>query len=93
MNPIEFNQIYGLTWQDKLDYLALCKCCDRHQINKPAIFKTWIDNNTPTNFTFDNNRCYCKCRHLARYICRQTEEYPGIGRPLKNPPTPKSVIR
>ena len=35
MNPEEFNNIYGLTWQEKLDYLALCKCCDRHQINKP----------------------------------------------------------
>ena len=91
MDPQEFNNIYGLTWQEKLDYLALCKCCDRHQMNKPTIFKTWVDNNTPLLFHY--NSCNCKCRHIARFICRQTEDYSGVGLPLKNPPTPKSVIR
>tara|TARA_Y100000591_G_scaffold282841_1_gene263441 strand:+ start:278 stop:538 length:261 start_codon:yes stop_codon:yes gene_type:complete len=78
---------------DELGVIKHATIKNTDEEKSPGIFKTWIDNNTPANFTFHNNRCYCKCRHIARYICRQTEEYPGIGRPLKNPPTPKSVIR
>lgn len=93
MNPEEFNNIYGLTWQEKLDTLSVCKCCTRHQINKPTLFKTLVDNNSPLYNNNNNNSCNCKCRHYARAICRQTIEYSGIGEHLKDPPTPKSVIR
>ena len=66
-----FNNVSGDTWQDKLDTLAKCKCCERHQINKPTIFAPWI------NTTFHGTQytpCECKCRHIARFICRQATE-------------------
>ena len=86
----ELNNIYGLTWQDKLDTLSTCRCCWRHQINKPRFFNTWID--TPYTDIGNHILCNCKCRHIARFICRQTEDYIGVGTPIK-PPTPNSVIR
>lgn len=90
----QINDVYGLTWQEKLDTLSACKCCTRHQINKPLIFKTYVDTNpdspdSPSPLSI----CPCKCRHLARFICRQTYEYNGVGGYLSRPNTPTSVIR
>ena len=64
------SSIPGNTLQKKLDYLALCNCCERHQKNKPKRFRSWIDKNYPTT-QFTN--CNCDCRHIARFICRQIE--------------------
>ncbi len=83
------NDILGITWQDKLDYLSVCNCCVTHQVNKPRVFCTWVD----THITFSNPKtCTCNCRHLARWICRQTDEYQGVGQAAE-PSTPTSVIR
>jgi hypothetical protein len=46
-----------------------CKCCERHQINKPKTLEKY----TETNFKGDDKskyNCQCNCRHLARFICR-----------------------
>lgn len=67
----KFIAISGSTWQEKLDTLALCKCCDRHNINKPITMTLWTDldfNNT------QDTPCDCSCRHDARFICRQFED-------------------
>lgn len=90
MNFYHINDVYGITWQDKLDYLSACNCCVTHQINKPKVFRTWVD--TPFTLFYTPKKCKCPCRHLARRICRQTEDYEGIGDVVK-PTTPKSVIR
>jgi hypothetical protein len=88
---MEINDVYGLTWQEKLDNLSACKCCERHQFMKPTLFKTWID--PPFNCNHKDYNCNCKCRHLARFICRQTIDYNGVGNHLEKPRTPTSVIR
>lgn len=46
-----------------------CKCCTRHQINKPKTFKK--QENLPVSREYhDNFACKCTCRQLSRYICR-----------------------
>ena len=53
---------------DVLKTLNACKCCAKHQINKPKNMEPWIE--TEFNFTQDRT-CKCPCRHLARFICRE----------------------
>lgn len=56
--------------QNMLDILNKCKCCDRHQTNKPSIYQPWIEtkfHNTPDSYL----SCSCSCRHVSRMICRQ----------------------
>ena len=87
------NNVPGNTFQDKLNHLSTCNCCERHQINKPTIFMPWIDtplNDTPLNDNDFSHLCMCNCRHVARLICRQAFN--------SNPPTisrfytPNSII-
>ena len=58
----------GETFQEKLNTLSECNCCDRHQHARPSVFAPWVD--TAFSGTQDTP-CQCKCRHLARIICRQ----------------------
>ena len=64
-----FTSIPGYTWQEKLDFVNQCNCCERHQIDKPKIFAPYKE----TVFKEKNHidRCACDCRHKARFICRQ----------------------
>lgn len=73
----------GDTYQDKLDYLSNCKCCKRHQINKPSVFTIWQE----TEFHYNEKvySCMCDCRHLARFICRQCDNYETP--PIITPPS------
>lgn len=51
-----------------------CKCCERHQINKPKTLEKY----TETKFKGDDKNkydCYCACRHSARFICRSKYGY------------------
>jgi len=81
-----FDEVPGVTLQDKLNHFSNCDCCERHQVNKPTTFAPWHE--TP----FHNQQmiypCMCNCRHVARFICRQ------VNNPL--PPTransPNNVI-
>ena len=66
----EFAMIPGGSFQDKLDYLASCDCCAKHQINRPTVFARWVE--TPFTGTQDTD-CNCSCRHIARQICRQCD--------------------
>lgn len=83
-----FSLVPGNTFQDKLNYLSNCTCCHRHQINKPSIFSTWHD--TPFRDYSYNQPCRCNCRHIARLICRQTEDYDPVF--LVRSSTPNSII-
>jgi hypothetical protein len=50
-----------------VEILNLCKCCHRHQTNRPSKFEPWIDTKFNNNPFTD---CDCKCRHLSRWLCR-----------------------
>lgn len=50
-----------------LTTLQTCRCCDRHQIRKPATISDWCE--YPISDSHDDS-CDCRCRHLARHICR-----------------------
>ena len=67
-----FQEIPGADFQQKLDSCNSCNCCVTHQTNRPTVFEPWIELPTSNNtFYQKQNRCPCKCRHAARFICRQ----------------------
>ena len=74
---IRFKNIPGNSWKEKLDTCSNCKCCPRHQYNKPIKLEKWIE----LDFLPDDckpiwldKKCECDCRHVARFICRQCDE-------------------
>ena len=48
--------------------LDTCKCCERHQKNRPH--KLGKINEMPGSPYHFNKSCTCQCRHLSRFICR-----------------------
>ena len=60
-------EIKGESWQDKIDTLNQCNCCEMHKINKPSTFSVWYE--LPFHNS-QNTDCKCNCRHMARHICR-----------------------
>ena len=65
------DSIPGNNYQDKLNYLNTCNCCERHKNNKPSLFTFWTETQQNTDYTIRN--CRCNCRHVSRIICRQYE--------------------
>jgi len=63
-----FDTVVGDTYQEKLNTLSLCNCCERHKVNRPMYFSHWLD--LPRSNRFDYS-CECNCRHISRWICRQ----------------------
>ena len=56
-----------LTKKDILNTCIACKCCEKHQLNKPKKLKLWEE----TEFHFTQHiDCPCTCRHLSRWMCR-----------------------
>lgn len=45
-----------------------CKCCERHQINKPTQLENWLEIEKEQFAQYYD--CDCDCRHRARWICR-----------------------
>lgn len=82
------NNIPGDSYQDKLDHLSNCHCCERHQINKPSLFVPWHETHFHNDQTI--HACMCNCRHNARIICRQADGY--IPPPVTRNNTPTSII-
>ena len=60
-------KIKGKTWQNKIDTLNKCDCCDKHKINKPSKLALWYE--LPFHNT-QHRDCNCDCRHMSRMICR-----------------------
>lgn len=69
-----FDTVIGDTYQDKLNTLSLCNCCERHRNNRPSGFSHWLD--LPQS-NQQKNGCNCNCRHIARWICRECPYEPG----------------
>ena len=82
------DDVPGDSYQDKLNHLADCYCCDRHQVNKPYVFTAWHE--IPFHFNQSIHPCMCNCRHVARLICRQADGYNSTVITRCN--TPVSVI-
>ena len=57
--------------QDVFDLVSTCKCCSRHQKNRPNKLDVYFDT-TEVNLEQKNYscECLCPCRHLSRFICR-----------------------
>ena len=53
--------------QKKLDEKVACRCCERHQIDKPTKFVPWVE---LTFHETQDTACGCSCRHEARILCR-----------------------
>ena len=67
------DSIPGSNLREKLQHVANCNCCERHQINKPRVLAPWVE--TPWNNSQNYlTGCDCDCRHLARFICRYCDE-------------------
>lgn len=82
-----FDSVPGASYSDKLNFLSNCNCCERHQINKPTLFAPWYE--TPFSNNNTTHTCTCNCRHIARFICRQADDYTP---PIIRTNTPNSII-
>ena len=49
--------------------LAQCKCCERHQIDRPIKLHLWEETDYKNRDPSDGD-CKCVCRHLSRFLCR-----------------------
>ena len=58
--------------KDLFDTLIKCKCCERHQKNRPTIIKPWKET-TIVYKSQPNYECSCFCRHLSRFVCRNCD--------------------
>ncbi len=65
-NPLCYKG-FVLTKKQVFDTMVSCKCCPRHQVNKPTHFNKYLE--TEFHGT-QNTNCFCSCRHNARMICR-----------------------
>lgn len=59
-----------LNRRDVLNTFSACKCCEKHQKNKPTVLSKWEDKIIPLS---QHISCECSCRHLSRFICRGVE--------------------
>lgn len=57
--------------EDVFNKLISCKCCKRHQINRPTEFKPWYE--TEFHNTQHVYPCMCPCRNLSRWLCREID--------------------
>ena len=53
-----------------LQTMNACKCCVRHQVNKPKILQKWTETDFHGTQTI---LCACPCRSLARWVCREVD--------------------
>jgi hypothetical protein len=67
------DHVPGDTYQEKLNHLRLCNCCERHQYQKPHLFMPWRETRGGL-WSDEQKTCECDCRHVARFICRQATE-------------------
>lgn len=54
--------------QTIFNMLSGCRCCERHQVNKPKAMEQWVE--TKFNMT-QTTPCECICRHYMRWMCRE----------------------
>ena len=82
----EINLCFDINSKETTDFFDLCtkcKCCERHQINRPSKLEKYIERplNEPKNYN-----CKCPCRHNARFLCRMiTMKSPHYITKFKHP--------
>ena len=54
--------------EDVLKVFSSCRCCDRHQINRPNKLEKWVE--LTSNRIRPEIKCACRCRHNSRWLCR-----------------------
>jgi hypothetical protein len=59
--------------QELLNYLNECKCCKRHQNNRPHIYPNKYESKVNKVIVTKEGLCECECRHFARMICNGDE--------------------
>jgi hypothetical protein len=87
-DPIVLSEdTYYKYYQNILDDISKCECCKIHNINRPLIYKPFIEvpfridvPTRPSNTfidTFGVSKiiCNCNCRINARMICRNHPRY------------------
>lgn len=52
--------------------LKKCKCCDRHQTNRPYNLRVAISGDDDVDATYNDveHTCNCRCRHAMRQLSR-----------------------
>ena len=53
-----------------VNILKQCKCCARHQINKPSSLNDYPQQYDIDHIPSNQNTCLCSCRHHSRWIVR-----------------------
>ena len=59
-----------------MDYLMNCRCCKNHQHNRPTtemLMNEFLPPYSEKSF-HKIKRCKCRCRHLARQMCRERND-------------------
>ena len=57
--------------EDVFNIFISCKCCKRHQLNRPKTFQPWYE--TEFHATQYIYPCMCPCRSLSRWLCREID--------------------
>lgn len=78
----QFNRLLDDTRQDQnlahevLEECSNCQCCHAHQSRRPSQYSPWIDLEPSMGTSY--RECQCRCRHLARWVCRHhpDSQYP-----------------
>lgn len=59
-----------------MDLLSNCSCCKEHQQRRPTtkmMMNGFLPHYSEKRF-YNNKKCKCKCRHLARGMCRERND-------------------
>ena len=56
-----------------------CNCCTRHQERRPTL-EMYLEGFVPEYplSGYQSGKCQCPCRHLARTICREMNDYEWV---------------
>jgi hypothetical protein len=67
---LAINCIDGITSKKMLAVCASCKCCERHQTDRPGVlqFAKYVRGHPSLNGNDDPRTCRCPCRHTARFL-------------------------
>jgi hypothetical protein len=86
------------TWENALDFLNNCNCCERHKNDRAKKNVKWYDRGSPkknlnkhqykTHLDWRNYvkyclPCNCTCRYLARQISREFRTYKTEKCPIR----------
>lgn len=74
---VDYTAFAGKSWQEKMNSCNNCKCCERHDTNKPRYLMPsvqdydYIDVLDTTTEVWRLGLCKCKCRYLAQRMCEE----------------------